>query len=54
MHLEYPPKLSVIDLVKRLKGHTSRKLQQEYPWIEKRYWGVTFGPQVTEHGVQVT
>lgn len=42
MHLEYPPKLSVSDLVKRLKGHTSHKLQMEFPWLEKRYWGRHF------------
>lgn len=42
MHIEYPPKLSISDLVKRLKGHTSRKLQMEYPMLEKRYWGRHF------------
>lgn len=31
MHLEYPPSLSVSDLVKGLKGRTSRLLQQEFP-----------------------
>ena len=31
MHVEYPPMLSVSDLVKRLKGRTSRLLQKEYP-----------------------
>ena len=42
MHLEYPPSLSVSDLVKRLKGRTSRLLQQEFPHLEKRYWGRHF------------
>src|SRR5690606_13792932 len=42
MHLEYPPKTSISDLIKRLKGHTSRKLQMEFPWIAKRYWGRHF------------
>jgi REP element-mobilizing transposase RayT len=27
MHIEYPPKLALSDLVKRLKGRTSRLLQ---------------------------
>ena len=27
MHLEYPPSLAISDLVKRLKGRSSRKLQ---------------------------
>jgi putative transposase len=42
MHLEYPPSLSVSDLVKRLNGRTSRVLQREYPHLEKRYWGRHF------------
>ena len=42
MLLEYPPSLSVSDLVKRLKGRTSRLLQQEFPELEKRYWGKHF------------
>ena len=28
IHIEYPPKLSISDLVKRMKGRTSRVLQQ--------------------------
>lgn len=35
-HIEYPPSQSVSELVKRLKGRTSRKLQQEFPHLEKR------------------
>lgn len=42
MHIEYPPAQSVSELVKRLKGRTSRKLQQEFPHLEKRYWGRHF------------
>ena len=42
MLLEYPPSLSVSDLVKRLKGRTSRLLQQEFPELKKRYWGKHF------------
>lgn len=42
MHIEYPPKLSISDLVKRLKGRTSRMLQMEYPDLKKRYWGEAF------------
>jgi putative transposase len=36
MLLEYPPSLAVSDLVKRLKGRTSRLLQQEFPELQKR------------------
>ena len=39
LHIEYPPILSISDIVKRLKGRTSRKLQMEYPKLKKRYWG---------------
>jgi putative transposase len=39
MLIEYPPKISLSDLVKRLKGRTSRILQQEFPQLQKRYWG---------------
>ena len=42
LHVEYPPKLSMSDLVKRLKGRTSRRLQEEYPDLQKRYWGRHF------------
>src|ERR687893_731721 len=37
MLLEYPPSKSVSDLVKRLKGRTSRILQHEFPELQKRY-----------------
>lgn len=40
--IEYPPSQSVSELVKRLKGRTSRRLQQEFPHLEKRYWGRHF------------
>jgi len=38
MHIEYPPKLSINNLVNRLKDGTSRMLQMEYPELNKRYW----------------
>ena len=42
MHIEYAPKLNVSDVVKRLKGRSSRRLQQEFPELKKRYWGNHF------------
>ncbi len=42
MLIEYPPSKSISELVKRLKGRTSRLLQQEYPELKKRYWGKHF------------
>ena len=42
MHIEYPPKLSVSEIVKQLKGRSSRLLQREFPQLKKRYWGQHF------------
>ena len=35
MHVEYPPSLSVSDLVKRMKGRSSRMLQEEFPMLRR-------------------
>jgi len=48
IHIEYPPSVSISNLVKRLKGRTSIMLQQEYPELGKRYlgrhfWSIGFG-----------
>ena len=42
MHIEYAPSHSISDLLKRLKGRTSRRLQEEYPVLRKKYWGRHF------------
>ena len=42
MHVEYPPSLSISALVKKLKGRSSRLLQQEFPALGKKYWGRHF------------
>ena len=42
MHIEYPPSKSISNLMQRMKGRTSRLLQQEYPELKKRYWGKHF------------
>jgi len=42
LQIEYLPKLSISDLVKKIKGRTSRIIQQEYPKLSKRYWGKHF------------
>jgi len=43
IHIGYSPSSSITAIVKRLKGRTSRNLQQEYPQLQKRYWGKHFG-----------
>ena len=61
MHIEYPPKLAISELVKRLKGRSSRLLQQEFLQLRKRYWerhfwaigyGVWSTGNITEEVVQ--
>ena len=42
MHIEYRPSTSVSYLVKKLKGRSSRKLQQEFPVLKQKYWGRHF------------
>ncbi len=48
LHLSYPPKYSVSEIVRRIKGRSARKLLQEYPTLRKRYygghfWGIGYG-----------
>jgi len=52
LHIEYPPKLSVSDIVKRLKGRTSNKLQMEFPHKKRNIGEIISGQLVMEHGVQ--
>jgi len=42
MLIEYRPSMSISDFVKRVKGRTSKLLQQEFPDLWKRYWGRHF------------
>jgi len=42
MHVEFPPKVRISDLVKRLKGRSSRRIQDEFPALRKQYWGRHF------------
>lgn len=42
MFVEIPPHVTVSEFVKKAKGRSSRKIQQEFPEIKKRYWGRHF------------
>lgn len=42
LFVSIPPHISVSDFVKKAKGRSSRKLQQEFPELKKRYWGRHF------------
>jgi len=37
-----PPHIAVSDFVRKAKGRSSRKIQQEFESIKKRYWGRHF------------
>lgn len=39
---EIPPHISVSRFVKIAKGRSSRKIQQEFPEIRRKYWGCHF------------
>ena len=42
LHVSVPPQLAPSELVMRLKGRTSRRIQEEFPESRKRYWGQHF------------
>jgi len=42
LYISYPPKLSVSDIVRHLKGSSSRKIQTEFPELSQKYWGQHF------------
>ena len=39
LHLSYPPKLSISEILKRLKGRSAKISLLEYSELKKRYWG---------------
>ena len=39
MLVSCPPNISVLDMMQYLKGRSSKKLQEEFPELKKRYWG---------------
>jgi len=42
MFVEIPPHISVSQFVQRAKGRSSRKVQQAFPSLRKKYWGCRF------------
>ena len=42
MFVSIPPKLSLSDVMQKIKGRSSRRLQMEFPHLRKRYWGKRF------------
>jgi len=42
MFVEIPPHVSISYFMQRVKGRSSRKIQQEFLDLKKRYWGRRF------------
>ena len=42
MFISVPPQHALSDVMRRIKGRSSRRIQQEFPAIKKRYWGCHF------------
>ena len=42
LFVEIPPHISVSQFVQKAKGRSSRRIQQEFEHIRKRYWGQRF------------
>jgi putative transposase len=42
MFVSVPPKLAISDLMRKMKGRSSHKVQREFPQLKKRYWGRHF------------
>ena len=42
MFVSIPPKLSVSDFMRKVKGRSSHRVQMEFPQLKKRYWGRHF------------
>ena len=54
MFVEKPPHVSVSDFVRRAKGRSSRKIQQEFEHIRKRYRGRGSGAGFTSRPLPAT
>ena len=39
LYLQIPPKLSISDVMKWIKGKSAERLFKKFPILEKRYWG---------------
>ena len=42
MFIAVPPKIAISQVIQRMKGRSSSRVQQEFPAIRKRYWGRHF------------
>jgi putative transposase len=42
LYVSYPPKLSVSEMIKRLKGRSSKMIQVGFPELGAKFWGRHF------------
>lgn len=42
LYISHPPFLAVSEIMKSLKGRSSRLIQQQFPELGKQYWGKHF------------
>ena len=42
LYTSYPPKWSVSEIVRKIKGRSSKKIREEFPQLGRRYWGKHF------------
>lgn len=42
LFISYPPRFAISDIMKKIKGRTSRKVQMEFPQLKRKYWGKHF------------
>ena len=42
LYVSYPPKLSVSEMIKRLKGRSSKMIQTEFQELGAKFWGRHF------------
>ncbi len=42
MFVSIPPHIAVSEVMRKVKGRSSRKIQMEFPDLRKRYWGRHF------------
>jgi len=42
LFINYPSNIRISDIVKQLKGRSSRRIQQEFQELRKKYWGCHF------------
>ncbi|UWQ12585.1 IS200/IS605 family transposase [Aliiroseovarius crassostreae] len=42
LFVSVPPKIAISDLMRKMKGRSSHKVQREFPHLKRRYWGRRF------------